>query len=95
VSLFDDAAANVKGVAACLKGFVKDLASTNWTIFTGTVMGLLTGLVYLISIFTGQAPALDTFIAWLAFVGSWIGFGVRQFRHKRETHKLDGPQTNT
>ena len=76
-----------------LKDFVKDLASTNWTIFTGTMAGLITCAVYLLGVLLGKAPALDTFIAWLAFVGSWIGFGVRQFRHKRETHKMEGPQT--
>ena len=76
-----------------LKDFVKDLASTNWTIFTGTMVGLLTCVVYLLSVLLEKPPALDTFIAWLAFVSSWIGFGVRQFRHKRETHKMNGPQT--
>lgn len=73
-----------------LKAFVKDLSSTNWTIFTGTVMGLGTGLAYLVSIYVNREPALDTFMAWLAFNGSWIGFGIRQFRHKRETFKPEG-----
>jgi hypothetical protein len=27
---------------------------------------------------------------WLGFVASWIGFGVRQFRVKRETHDEHG-----
>lgn len=68
-----------------LKSFVKDLASTNWTIFTGTIAGGLTCLVYLTGVLVDKHPQLDTFVAWLAFVSSWIGFGVRQFRHKRET----------
>ena len=69
-----------------LKAFVKDLVSTNWIIFTGTVMGILTGVVYLACVLLMKAIQLDVWLAWLAFLGGWIGFGVRQFRHKRETY---------
>ena len=69
-----------------LKAFVKNLASTNWIIFTGTVMGILTGTVYLACVLLEKTLQLDVWLAWLAFLGGWIGFGVRQFRHKRETH---------
>lgn len=48
-------------------------------------MGALTGLVYFASVLLDKEPNLETFGAWLAFVASWIGFGVRQFRHKRDT----------
>ena len=70
-----------------LRRFLAELPSTNWVIFTGTMMGILTGLVYLTAGVLGRDIGLDTFVAWLAFLSGWIGFGVRQFRHKRETHK--------
>ena len=69
-----------------IKRFIAELPSTNWVIFTGTAMGMLTGAVYLVATLAGRDVPLDTFMAWLAFLSGWIGFGVRQFRHKRETH---------
>lgn len=69
-----------------LKDFIKDLASTNWLIFTGTVMGIVTGLVYCVLLILEKFLQLDAWLGWLAFLAGWMGFGVRQFRHKRETH---------
>lgn len=83
------------------KEAIKDLNTTNAQIVAGIGMGILTGLVYfatqivkmiLAFKFGGiegwEAPKLihlDVFSAWLLFVASWIGFSIRQFRHKRET----------
>ena len=69
-----------------LKAFVRDLASTNWLIVTGTCMGTLTGIVYCAGIILTIDIQLDVWLGWLAFLSSWMGFGVRQFRHKRETN---------
>lgn len=63
-----------------------ELPTTGWVPLTGTVTGLLTAVVYLVSIMMKRPPEPVTFGMWLGFVASWIGFGVRQFRIKRETH---------
>lgn len=68
-----------------LKEFVGDVNSTNWVIFTGTGAGMLTAVVVLACLAFEVQLQLEALIAWLAFCSSWIGFGVRQFRHKRET----------
>ena len=83
------------------KEAIRDLPTTNWLTFTGTVMGAATGffifvnwIVKWIFVFKyGGDPAwemptiihLDILVAWLAFVAGWMGFSVRQFKHKRET----------
>lgn len=83
------------------KEAIKDLNTTNAQIVAGIGMGILTGLVYFATqivkmvlafkygdITGWEAPKLihlDVFSAWLLFVASWIGFSIRQFRHKRET----------
>lgn len=85
----------VDGSIARLKAFVHDVNSTNWTIFTGTVVGMFTAVVvHACMLF--KIPLDATVLGiWLAFVASWIGFGVRQFRVKRETHDEHSPQART
>lgn len=80
------------GFLTRLKTFTSDINSTNWVIFTGTIVGMITALVYLTGIIIQRVPQEATFGMWLAFVASWIGFGVRQFRIKRETHSEFSPQ---
>ena len=82
----------VHGGAAGLKGFVRDLNSTTWTIFTGTLVGAATVVAYFALVELKRPVPLDSFVALLAFEASWIGFGVRQFRHKRESFQPGGPQ---
>ncbi|KPJ96697.1 MAG: hypothetical protein AMS18_00110 [Gemmatimonas sp. SG8_17] len=83
------------------KKAIKDLPTTNWLTFTGTGVGIGTAIVFglnhvvkwILSFKFGhiqgwkppQMIELDIWIAWLAFVASWMGFSVRQFKHKRET----------
>jgi hypothetical protein len=72
-----------------LRTFLKDLPSTNWTIFTGTLAGLFTCGAYLGAMLQGIQPEPVTFGIWCGTIAGWIGFGVRQFRVKRETdHEL-------
>lgn len=83
------------GAIARLTGFVRDLPSTNWILWTGSLISMLTGLVYLTGILVGRAPEPVTFGMWLAFLSSWMGIAVRQFRIKRETHSEHSPQART
>ena len=69
-----------------LKAFTKDLASTNWLMLTGTVTGFITCIVFSICVLLEKTIQLDVWLGWLAFVAGWMGFGVRQFRVKRETY---------
>lgn len=80
---------------------IADLNTTNAQIVAGIAMGMLTGVFYfatqvvkmILAFQHGatvgwEAPKLihlDVFSAWLLFVASWIGFSIRQFKHKRET----------
>ncbi len=82
----------VDGTAARLKEFVADVNSTNLTIVSGLCVGIVTEAAYLTAMLLGKPPEPVTFGMWLGFVASWIGFGVRQFRVKRETHAELGPQ---
>lgn len=68
-----------------LRAFLKDLPTTAWVIVTGTVVGIMTAVVYLTAVLAEVHPEPVTFGIWCGFVASWIGFGVRQFRVKRET----------
>jgi ABC-type uncharacterized transport system permease subunit len=82
----------VDGSIARLKAFVADVNSTNWTIFTGTLVGMLTAVVVLACMVL-KIPLDPTVLGiWVAFVAGWIGFGVRQFNIKRKTHDEHGPQ---
>ena len=58
-----------------LKDFIEGLSSTNWTIATGTVAAFVTCDAYIIGWFVGREPSLDTWVAWLAFLATWLGFG--------------------
>ena len=71
---------------------ITELPSTNWILFTGTLAGIATTIVYLTGILIEKSPDEITFGMWLTFVGSWMGIGVRQFRIKRETHSELSPQ---
>jgi hypothetical protein len=85
-----------------IHAFIGELSSTNWVIFTGTAAGGATALVYLVGMtiphfdkvgtITFWRPDAVTFGMWLGFVASWIGFGVKQFRIKRETADEFSPQ---
>jgi hypothetical protein len=77
---------------ARIKAFLADINSTNWIIVTGTFVGALTAVVYLTGIMLEKHPEPVTFGMWLSFSAAWIGFGVKQFRVKRETHIQGGPQ---
>lgn len=85
-------ATTIDGSLHRLKGFVADVNSTNLTIVSGLAVGILTEVVYLTTMVAEKPPEPVTFGMWLGFVASWIGFGVRQFRVKRETHVEGGVQ---
>lgn len=88
---------------------IADLNTTNAQIVAGIAMGIVTGLFYFATqvvkmilafqygdISGWEAPKLihlDVFTAWLLFVASWIGFSIRQFKHKRETHFEGGQES--
>jgi hypothetical protein len=91
------------------KEAIKDLNTTNAQVVAGLAVGGLTAFFYFATMIvkmilafqnssvSGYEPPkivhLDIFIAWLAFVASWIGFSVRQFKHKRETHFEEGQES--
>jgi hypothetical protein len=88
---------------------INDLNSTNAQAFSGMLLGGLTGLFYFATwiikmilafkyagVENWEMPKiihLDVFSAWLLFVASWIGFSIRQFKHKRETHTEAGGES--
>lgn len=74
-----------------VQGWLKDLPTTSWTIFTGTLVGIFTCVIYLSAMLQDVHPEPVTFGIWCGFVASWIGFGVRQFRVKRETDSTLSP----
>lgn len=65
--------------------WLKEMPTTSWTIFTGTLVGMGTCTIYLATMLMEIGIEPVTFGIWCGFVASWIGFGVRQFRVKRET----------
>lgn len=80
------------GAIARFMKVITELPSTNWILWTGTLVGMATAVVYLTGILVARHPEEITFGMWLAFLGSWMGIGVRQFRIKRETHSELSPQ---
>jgi hypothetical protein len=82
--------AALDGGLSRLKGFVGDVNSTNLTIVSGLCVGIATEVAYLTAMLLGKHPEPVTFGMWLGFVASWIGFGVRQFRIKRDSHDEHG-----
>lgn len=80
------------GVMIRAKAFLADVNSTNLVIASGVVAGTLTCLVYITGIMINKHPEPVTFGMWLGFNAGWIGFGVRQFKIKRETHSEFSPQ---
>lgn len=80
-----------QAVLGRFQGFLKEMPSTNWVIFTGTLAAMMTGSVYLVVLLLELKVEPIAFAAWLGFLAGWIGFGVRQFRIKRETHDEYSP----
>lgn len=64
------------------------LPSTNWLPFTGVLAALATVIAYLVGFLIQRHPEPVTFGMLLGFEASWLGFGVKQFRIKRETQDL-------
>jgi len=71
--------------------WLTQMPTTSWIIFTGTLVGIATCVVYLGAMLAEIHPEPVTFGIWCGTVAGWIGFGVRQFRVKRETDATLSP----